>query len=655
MQNAFKFDWEPSHRFRQEGMPMVDESLLSSVRGIVDKLKGWLLEACSKVVDLKDRIVGHIKNQIYWIAFSKRDSKALATQTPYTLSQAYQDIKSLQHSAVVVPTREVSRATGLRRNFDSAYKLYGNGTTLDYYKAMGVEGVKESAENLSVNQIDERLSCEVVGGGSVNEVKLSYDNPNVGDPIDTKELMEEVEMYITSSPSDKSKPLLIWGAPGIGKTEIVKAVVKSVMGEDYNFIVRTLSTSTRDSFFLPKYDTDANGKTVVIDVPKSFLPVYKKTGDDALDAEADAACGEGVLFVDELSRATPDVLNVILPLLTYDPLDGYQLGSGWKIIAASNRLCDEEDGQSRVGNAVLNRFAQLYYEPTCKSWMEWAKTKKYISPMLMRFFKIGQNSTKYFYYDPNEEDGGISDNPCTLIATPRSWEAAMRELCRWNRTADMEGWKLVDMLRDHGDNLIKRCMCKYIPSNVVTEFLEMLHTFDVCGEPEVLTENVLKGNGADFTPEHDFVCSSIASWLIMARHPKMLSEEEFRNVCKWAISINSYTFAHMFIEVLCENYEPQGLGMKYASIMARYKYDKVLANYKEVVDTNPTDKAGSRKKDTAILEYNNYTKGMYNDLCRYMKVQPDEYPDYLKVIQEEWGASGFADIINAMQDAMDEM
>ena len=67
------------------------------------------------------------------------------------------------------------------------------------------------------------------------------------------------------------------------------------------------------------------------------MPVYKPTGDAVKDNELDAACGKGLLFIDELSRASAQVLNVVLPLVNERRFNGYKLGSGWVIICASNR------------------------------------------------------------------------------------------------------------------------------------------------------------------------------------------------------------------------------------------------------------------------------------------------------------------------------
>ena len=70
---------------------------------------------------------------------------------------------------------------------------------------------------------------------------------------------------------------------------------------------------------------------------KVISDFYKHMGNDA--------------FIDELSRATPQVLNVILPLINEGILNGYKLGSGWTIVCASNRREDDE-GQESIGNAL---------------------------------------------------------------------------------------------------------------------------------------------------------------------------------------------------------------------------------------------------------------------------------------------------------------
>ena len=58
----------------------------------------------------------------------------------------------------------------------------------------------------------------------------------------------------------KLAKLLIWGAPGIGKTAILMNVLEEMKSDfpNYQLICKTLSNETPDNFTLPKYTTEVN-------------------------------------------------------------------------------------------------------------------------------------------------------------------------------------------------------------------------------------------------------------------------------------------------------------------------------------------------------------------------------------------------------------
>ena len=81
---------------------------------------------------------------------------------------------------------------------------------------------------------------------------------------------------------------MIWGAPGIGKTAILMNVLEEMRRDfpNYRLIVKTLSNETPDNFTLPKY-IDVEGQEFATDVPKTWLPVYKPSGDPIEDKKLD--------------------------------------------------------------------------------------------------------------------------------------------------------------------------------------------------------------------------------------------------------------------------------------------------------------------------------------------------------------------------------
>ena len=98
------------------------------------------------------------------------------------------------------------------------------------------------------------------------------------------------------------------------------------------------------------------------DAPKSWLPSYKSVGgplEKILDAYANGGTFDdedgftvktgngGIIIFDEFLRADEDVFGELMNFLLYRKIHDWKLGSKWVIIACSNRPCDD-DNISRV-------------------------------------------------------------------------------------------------------------------------------------------------------------------------------------------------------------------------------------------------------------------------------------------------------------------
>ena len=110
--------------------------------------------------------------------------------------------------------------------------------------------------------------------------------------------------------------VFIWGAPGIGKSSIVRHIA-----EAKNLPVVDLRASLLDPTDLRGIPMIQNKTSVWC--PPSFLP---KTSDKP-----------GILFLDEINAAPPLVQAALYQLILDRRVGEYVLPDGWKIIAAGNR------------------------------------------------------------------------------------------------------------------------------------------------------------------------------------------------------------------------------------------------------------------------------------------------------------------------------
>ena len=488
--------------------------------------------------------------------------------TPLTAGQAYKDGLINKSNTCIILGSEASNIVKLKSNIEAAKELYGKGDSRSYWLEGLKYGVSESIDDENEN---------------INEVRLANQDPEAVHNVivDDEELKAEIRHAIENSHLAR---LLIWGAPGIGKTAILSCIVDEVskkLNTDYQLIVKTLSNETPDNFTLPKYVDMVNDddfaelqqtlekekkkessyirkllKKVNLykatDIPKTWLPVYKPTGDKELDKILDEKCGKGLLFIDELSRATKQVLNVCLPLINEGKFNDYKIGSGWTIICASNRF-DDDSGQEEIGTAMSNRFGHIYYEPTVHTWRKWADNQNYISPLLLQWLSMPESENmsggKFFYMDPNEDrdDGMVTK----LICTPRSWEMAMRSLATYSRTGTLEGFTIFDI----DQRILKRTLNQYVPACAVESFVAFLNVVRKIGNFDAAVHDIWNNGGSSFKVDKkdlNLIMLPLSQLIICAHNRDLPTAKEFENLTSWVVKQNSDQLASYIVDVFNE-------------------------------------------------------------------------------------------------------
>lgn len=182
-------------------------------------------------------------------------------------------------------------------------------------------------------------------------------------------------------------PAFLWGAPGVGKSDAVRAVAKSK-----NLPLVDFRAVLRDPVDLRGLPSISDG--VARWLPPSDLPCAERDGP------------EGILFMDELNAAAPSVQAACFGLVLDRKIGEYHLPPGWRIIAAGNRQSDKAAAQ-RMPSALANRFAHIDVEPDIDAFCKWAYANE-ISPMVIAFLR----------FRPSELHNMSSDR---AFPTPRAW------------------------------------------------------------------------------------------------------------------------------------------------------------------------------------------------------------------------------------------
>jgi hypothetical protein len=151
---------------------------------------------------------------------------------------------------------------------------------------------------------------------------------------------------------EAKQPLMIWGAPGVGKSAAHKQAADE-LGVD----LIDLRVSLLEPVDIRGYLSQHNGKGVMIGSP--LLPTK----------------GKGILFLDEIVQAVPSMQACVSQLILDRRVGEYVLPDGWHVTAAGNRMSDRAS-TNNMPSHIANRFVHLDAEVNTDAWIDWALKNK---------------------------------------------------------------------------------------------------------------------------------------------------------------------------------------------------------------------------------------------------------------------------------------
>lgn len=196
---------------------------------------------------------------------------------------------------------------------------------------------------------------------------------------------KELEKVLEHTPCTQN--IMLTGKHGIGKSQILERYF-TAQGCKVVILFLGQMSDPGDLIGLPHFNEET-GKT-------DFMPPYWFPTDGK----------PVVLFLDELNRARPEVLQTIMDLTLNRTLSGKKLPEGSRVISAVN---DGEEYQlTDLDPALVSRFNIYEFSPTVEEWLLWA-TKNDVDPRVVDFIR---NSPKYLDGDGTETlDRGLGKAP----------------------------------------------------------------------------------------------------------------------------------------------------------------------------------------------------------------------------------------------------
>lgn len=230
----------------------------------------------------------------------------------------------------------------------------------------------------------------------------------IKDTIESYLLKDEDGEYVI--PQVRQRPVLLLGAPGIGKTQIMEQIAREC---GIGLVAYTITHHTRQSaiglpFISQKQFGGKEYAVTEYTMSEIVASVYEKMEQTGLS--------EGILFLDEINCVSETLAPAMLQFLQCKTFGTHAIPQGWIIVAAGNP--PEYNKSVREFDVVtMDRVKKIEVEPDFGVWREYAG-QAHIHPAIISYLTA---RTGYFYKMETTVDG-------RRFATPRGWEDLSRIL-----------------------------------------------------------------------------------------------------------------------------------------------------------------------------------------------------------------------------------
>jgi len=215
------------------------------------------------------------------------------------------------------------------------------------------------------------------------------------------QLLRVLERELTSAAEGHHTPVMLWGPPGVGKSQMITLVAERRQVPVID--IRLSQMEPSDLRGIPfRVEQHVEWATPAI------LPDRERHGN------------AGILFLDEITSAPPAVSAAAYQLILDRRLGEYQVPEHWAIFAAGNRQGDRGVTYSMPA-PLANRFSHFEVDTHLDDWVTWAYANG-MDERLIAFLRF--RPELLFDFDP-------AHNP-VAFPSPRSWEFAHRALRKFH-------------------------------------------------------------------------------------------------------------------------------------------------------------------------------------------------------------------------------
>lgn len=205
-------------------------------------------------------------------------------------------------------------------------------------------------------------------------------------------------------PIDKQRPIFMIGAPGIGKTAIMKQIAEEL---GVGLVSYSMTHHTRQSALGLPIIKKKNYNGVEYDISRYSMSEIIASAYDMME---DTGIKEGILFLDEINCVSETLAPSMLQFLQYKIFGQHRLPDGWIVVTAGNP--PEYNKSVREYDIVtLDRLKVINVEPNFDVWKEYALNNN-VHGSILSFLEIKK---EFFYIVETTTEG-------KNYVTARGWE-----------------------------------------------------------------------------------------------------------------------------------------------------------------------------------------------------------------------------------------
>ena len=226
-----------------------------------------------------------------------------------------------------------------------------------------------------------------------------------------QEIIDTVQAYLLKNEYDEyviprvhQRPVLLLGAPGIGKTQIMEQIAREC---EIGLVAYTITHHTRQSAvglpFIKEEQYD--GKTYSVTeytMSEIIASVYRKIEEGGRK--------EGILFIDEINCVSETLAPTMLQFLQCKTFGNQAVPEGW-IIAAAGNPPEYNKSVRDFDMVTLDRVRCMNIEADLGVWKEYAREKR-LNSAILSYLEL---RPKNFYRVEADVDG-------LQFVTARGWE-----------------------------------------------------------------------------------------------------------------------------------------------------------------------------------------------------------------------------------------